>query len=91
MVNLTHFRALLLFQILIAQLQQSITGYRLSLQDSRIYVCLDDLVESAFISLCDKQSFCLIPVSRSGTEIIAQAGDGFIVQHHLMMGTLQGS
>lgn len=60
--------ALLLFQILIAQLQQSITSYRLSLQESRLYVHLEDLVQSAFTSLCNKQNFCLIFVSRSGTK-----------------------
>lgn len=82
---------LLLVQILIAQLQKSITSYRLSLQDSRLYsppVHLEDLVQSSFKLLCNKQSFCLIPVSRSGTKIIAQAGDGLIVQQ---LGTLQCS
>lgn len=80
-------------KILIAQLQQSIAGYKF-LCRTTLYVHLEDLVQNAFTLLPGKQrtSFCLIRVSESGAKPTAQTVRELIVQYcHPMTETLQCS
>ncbi|XP_019328886.1 PREDICTED: laminin subunit alpha-1 [Aptenodytes forsteri] len=67
---------------------------QVSLQDSILYLRLDDLVQNAVTLLPGKQStsFCLICVSRSGTKPTAQTVGEFVVQYrHPVTETLQYS